>query len=154
MLGYIEQLLHLLNKLDIIDPDCLHHSSHTDQQKISLILRRCFVIDPYARITYEYYTKMESEGRFNVEKYVDNITRLCQHVDPQSVNVKPIRAYQFDTIQAHYACQDFDSGAPPLQPSVYQIFLFLTMDEFKHMKANHPELNDRLRKLRLEVSEA
>jgi hypothetical protein len=154
MLGYTDQMLQLLNKLDIIDPDFLHRTSHTEQQKISLILRRCSDVDPYARITYEYYTKMESEGRFYVEKYVDHLTRLCQNIDPQSVNMNPVHAYQVDTVQAYYVGQYRNSSTPPLQPSGYQNFLFLTKAEFDHMKTNHPELNDRLRNLCLEVAEA
>jgi hypothetical protein len=97
---------------------------------------------------------MESEGRFYVDKYVDNITRLCQHIDPKSVNMNPVRAYQVDTVQAHYAGQDRNYGTPGPQPSGYQNFMFLTKAEFEHMKAHHPELNDRLRNLRLEVVEA
>jgi hypothetical protein len=144
MLGYIDQMLHLLNQLDIIDPDCLHHTSHTDQQNISMIRLCCSDIDPYNRITYEYYTKIASEGCFNVDLYAKKITRLCQHIDPQSVNMNPIREYQVDTAttatQAHYAGQDRNPGTPEHKTSGYHNFMFLTKAEFDHMKAHHPEL--------------
>jgi hypothetical protein len=141
----------LLNNLGIIDPDCLHHTSHTDQQIISFILCWFSDVDPYTRIKLEYYTKMEFEVCFNIEKYVDHLTR--QHIDSQSVNLHPLRSYQVDTVQAHYAGQDRYAGTSKFQPSGYQNFLFVTKAEFFHMKANHPELNDRLCDLRLEVAE-
>jgi hypothetical protein len=39
MLGYIDQILHILNQIDDADPTCIHHARYNDQQKMSLILR-------------------------------------------------------------------------------------------------------------------
>jgi hypothetical protein len=40
-LGYIDQVLHLLNQLDIVDLVFQHHVSYIDQQKMKLILCCC-----------------------------------------------------------------------------------------------------------------
>jgi hypothetical protein len=108
ILGYIDQMLHLLNQLEVIDPDCIHHVSYNDQQKMSLILRRCSDVDPYARITYDYYMQMAATGTYIIDKYVSELTRFCQHTDPHNVNLNPFRAYNVDiesSIDAHYAGQ-------------------------------------------------
>jgi hypothetical protein len=55
MLGYIDQILHILSQLDDADPNFIHHFRYNDQQTMSLILRRCSDVEPYARITYDYY---------------------------------------------------------------------------------------------------
>jgi hypothetical protein len=62
ILGYIDQMLHLLNQLDVIEPDCIHHVSYNDQKKRSMILRRCSDVDPYAKITYDYCMQMAATG--------------------------------------------------------------------------------------------
>jgi hypothetical protein len=48
-----------------------------------MIVLRCFDVDPYARITYDYYMQMAAVGNYNVEKYVEDIARLCHRIDPQ-----------------------------------------------------------------------
>jgi hypothetical protein len=55
MIGYIDQLLHILKQLDTVDPMCEHYVQYNDQQKMSLILRRCSDVEHYSRITYDYY---------------------------------------------------------------------------------------------------
>jgi hypothetical protein len=159
ILGYIDQIMHLLNQLDVIDPECTHHVSYNNQQKMSLILRRFSDIDPYARIMYDYYMQMTATGNYNVDKYVEDISRLCQHIDPHSVNLKPFRAYNDESdpsLHANFAGQP--SNRPPPQPGVqptgYRNFLFLTPQEFDHRKTHHPDLNNRLRSLRVGVAEA
>jgi hypothetical protein len=74
ILRNIDQILHLMNKLDVIEPDYTHHVSYKEQQKMSLILRFCSDVDPYARITYDYYMQMAATGDYNIDKYVDEIT--------------------------------------------------------------------------------
>jgi hypothetical protein len=73
MLGYIDQILHILNQLDDDDPSCIHHVRYNDQQKMSLILRQRSDFEPYACITYNYYMQITVTNMYNVEKYVDVI---------------------------------------------------------------------------------
>jgi hypothetical protein len=103
ILGYIDQILHILNQLDVIDPECTHLVSYNDQQKMSLILCRCSDIDLYARITYDYYMQMAATGTYNVDKYVEEFTRLCQHIDPHNVNFNPVHAYNVESDPSGHA---------------------------------------------------
>jgi hypothetical protein len=164
MLGYIDQILHILNHLDAADPNCIHHIRYNDQQKMSLILRRFSDVEPYARITYDYYMQMAATNTYDVEKYVDAITQLCHHIDPHGANLAPFRAYMpetdIGTVQVHYSGQANNrpsyqgSPGPAMQPTGYHNFMFLTKPEFEHMKTNHADLHNRLRNIRVEVATA
>jgi hypothetical protein len=126
---------------------------------MSLILRRCLDVEPYAKIAYDYYMQVAATGTYDIDKYVDEITRFCHLIDPHNVNLNPVRVYNVDTEQpthANYSGQP--NNRPPQtpgpQPIGYCNFLFLTPQEFEHVRNHHSDLENRLRSLWIELAEA
>jgi hypothetical protein len=130
-----------------------------------LILCRCFEIEPYSHITYDYYMQMAGAVKYDVDLYVEKISRPCQHIEPQNMNFNPVRAYNVDfdptVVHAKYAGQHSPNRpsfqgqqGPPLQPTGYRYFLFLTQPVFDHIKTHLAELQNRLRAIRVEVASA
>jgi hypothetical protein len=64
---------------------------------MSFILRRCSDVDPYACITYDYYMQMAAAGTYNVDKYMEEISRLFHHSYPHNVNLNQERVYTVET---------------------------------------------------------
>jgi hypothetical protein len=160
ILGYIDQIIHILNKLEVVDPDCIHHVRYNYQQKMSLILRHCSDIKPYSRITYDYYMKMAATGKYDVDQYMDEITRLCQKLDPQNVNLNPVRTYNVDieptAVHANYTANYHPtvlrSKLKLLRFNIQAIVTFFSLrNPSSIMKTHHVELHNRLRAIRVEV---
>ena len=79
-LGYIDNLIHIHNQMDIADPQYLHHAHTSEQIKASTIRNR-FANTEYGRITYEYYEQMTRDNKFDTEDYIRRLTTYYQHLE-------------------------------------------------------------------------
>ena len=79
-LGYLDHMAHIYNKMDIEDPKFKHHGPTNDEIRVTTIRNR-FANTPYARVTYDYYEQMAHNNRFDVEEYINRLTRYYHHME-------------------------------------------------------------------------
>jgi hypothetical protein len=82
---------------------------------------------------------------------VEDIARLCHHIDLQNVTLNPVCTYfaELDPTTSHsnFSGNSRTPTTPGVQPTGYRNFLFLTTSEFEYTKTHHTDLNNRLRTL-------
>jgi Reverse transcriptase (RNA-dependent DNA polymerase) len=77
-LAYIEQIAYIFSRMDTLDPNNTYHKY--SNQKQCDTLRVNFAGDHnYQHITYQYYDDMERINRFDLDEYVDRLTKYYQH---------------------------------------------------------------------------
>ncbi len=88
--AYIENIAYVFSRMDILDPTNTYHKY--SKQKQCDTIRENFAGDHnYQHITYQYYDEMEQNKSFDMDVYIDRLTKYYQH-NERAFNRKISRA--------------------------------------------------------------
>jgi hypothetical protein len=174
-LGYLDHMAHIYNKMDIEDPKFKHHGPTNDEIRVTTIRNR-FANTPYARVTYDYYEQMAHNNKFDVEEYINRLTRYYHHMENDLATYSKSHAHNVthdsnnptssalvtrnpsiphpqatSTRQINYTYNP--PGNNPYRSSQRKGFLILDRHEYQYLYQNRPDILTRIREVRTEAQQ-